>query len=126
MKDKTKPNFFERLLLKLAIKKLSNMKFTWLDAILARFLDKFKTKPKVWAAIVSVATVLQFGIDAVGTLSLDWIITKFGLNLPELLISVITWVIVAITSPKTTAFLPTQAREKRIAQSKEIAADNPT
>ncbi len=96
----------------------------YLKQWLAQLLEKFKAKNSlVWGAIVSVATVLQFGIAALipglpaGFLSLEWILHTLNVSVSADVLQWVLWGLVAITGAKTTPDLPDEQREQKIAES---------
>lgn len=90
--------------------------------IIANGLDRCKSKhPLLYVGIVGSATVLQFG-------GLDLILGATGVTLNSTITSMILWLLVAITSPRTTAFTSDGARKERVIQkskqaSKEMAVE---
>lgn len=103
----------------------------FITSFLAKLLEKFKaSNPQIWLVLVTVATVLQFGISAVVEitipgvqvppefLSIDWIIAQTGLEVPDTVTDIVMWLLLAITGSKTTAYLSEEARNAKIEATK--------
>jgi hypothetical protein len=118
-----KKGFFKKLFSNIKNKIMSD----FITKFLAQLLEKFKAKsPKIWLALFTVATVLQFGLASVlelaipgidlppELLSLDWIINTFNLEVSDTVTDWIMWLLVAITGSKAAAYLPEAQRQKAL------------
>lgn len=118
---------FKKLFNKIKLKLMGN----FIDRLIAPILQAFKAKtPKLWMLIAMVATVLQFGLSAVVSLvipgveipgdflSLQWIVTTFGIELSDKVASAILWFLALLTGSSSSAWLPPEKREGLVEESK--------
>lgn len=87
---------------------------------IAEFIEKFRVKyPAIWFVIFGIASLLHFGIGDNQMYSLIWITNELNIIIDDTILQIITWVLVAITSTKTTASLSEKTRQKKIYKTKK-------
>lgn len=117
---------------------IKNMIMTdFIVKFLAQILEKMKAKnPKVWGALASIATGLQFGFDGLievalngfgfnidlpsGFLSLDWILAHTPLVLADRYTDWIMWILIMFTGSKAAAYLPKEKRDVALEKQADV------